>query len=176
MDQQTFIIDCPFCKAKVAAIEKGSALRSYLDDEICEPIGIKLIVGSCPRCNELLAGRADQFSFKGWQGDEEDEWFDVVRVYPNPPKTFLSRRIPRSAIESLSEADRVLQVNANMAACVMFGRALEAVCKDALDTTKITLVKGSTCSKRKESSIIDSMIGVSNCVHFATSQHTRMRM
>jgi uncharacterized protein YutE (UPF0331/DUF86 family) len=43
-----------------------------------------------------------------------------------------------------------------MAACVMFGRALEAVCKDALGTTKITLGKG--VEMLKEKGIIDNRL------------------
>jgi hypothetical protein len=39
---------------------------------------------------------------------------------------------------SLAEADRALQANANIAACVMFGRALEAVCRDILHRHKPT--------------------------------------
>jgi hypothetical protein len=34
--------------------------------------------------------------------------------------------------DSLLEADRSLQANANIAACVMFGRALEAMCQAVL--------------------------------------------
>jgi hypothetical protein len=155
MDQQTFIIDCNICKAKVAAIENGSATRSYWCEEIAEPIGIKLLIGSCPRCKELLVGKSDQVGFKDWQGDEEDEWSDVVRIYPEPPKIFLSFRIPRSARESLSDADRSLRANANMAACIMFGRALEAVCRDILGT-KVMLATGVTMLKDK--GIIDDRL------------------
>ncbi len=133
MAQQTFIIDCPFCEAKVAAIEKGSASISDFDEESGWPAGKKLIIGQCPRCGELLVGQTHQISVAGID-NEEDEWSNVVvRVYPKPPKTFVSNRIPRSVTESLSEADRSLQASANIAACVMFGRALEAVCRDFLD-------------------------------------------
>jgi hypothetical protein len=142
-----FIIDCPFCKAKVAAIEEGSVSRTYYDDELDEPFGTKLIVGSCPRCKEPLAGRADQVDFQGYDG-HEDEWSDVVRIYPKPPKTFLSLRIPRSATESLSDTDKSLQANANIAACAMLGRALEAVCRDVLDT-KVLLAAGIKMLKDK---------------------------
>jgi hypothetical protein len=155
MDQQTFVIDCPFCKAKVAAIENGSASRSDWCEESGEPFGTKLIVGLCPKCGEPLAGRAYQFGFEGYQGDKKDEWSDVVRIYPNPPKTFLSHRIPRSATESLSDADRSLQANANIAACAMFGRALEAVCRDVL-VTKVMLWAG--VKMLKDQGIIDDRL------------------
>jgi len=133
MSEPIFIIDCPSCKAKVAAIEKGSVSRSGSEDEYAYvPFADKLLVGACPRCGELLAGISHQVDFAGFDA-EEDRWSDIVRVYPKPPKTFLSNRIPRSAKEPLSEADRSLQANANIAACAMFGRALEAVCRDILD-------------------------------------------
>ncbi len=132
MTQKTFIIDCPWCKAKVAAIEEGSATSGGFDEDVGEPFGTKLIVGSCPSCSGLLAGESHQVDFEGYDA-AEDRWSDVVRIYPNPPKTFLSHRIPRSARESLSEADRSLQVNANIAACVMLGRAFEALCRDVLN-------------------------------------------
>ena len=62
----------------------------------------------------------------------------MVRIYPKPPKTFLSRRIPKSVHDSISEADKSLQANANIAACVMLGRALEAVCRDLLIQSPVT--------------------------------------
>lgn len=132
MEQQTFVIDCPICNAKVAVIEKGVAINTGFDEVNMEPYGVKLVIGSCPRCETLLAGKSHQISFKDY-GMDEDRWSDAVRIYPKPPKEFLSSRIPQSVRESLSEADRSMQANANIAACVMFGRALEAVCRDFLD-------------------------------------------
>ena len=132
MSNPTFIIDCPVCKAKVAANETGRAERSYMDEDAGEPCGYRLYVGSCPRCGLLLAGEATQVGFGGFDSDQ-DEWSDVVRVYPKPARTFSSSRIPRVVRDSLIEADRSLQANANIAACVMLGRALEAVCRDILE-------------------------------------------
>lgn len=131
MTTPTFIIDCPYCKAKVAAIQSGLGERGYFDHELGEPYGHRLYVGSCPVCSTLLAGESTQIAFED-HGAEEDAWSDVIRVYPKPYRTFTSFRIPRSVIESLKEADRSLQANANTAACVMFGRALEAACRDIL--------------------------------------------
>ncbi|MEA3188992.1 MAG: hypothetical protein QOD99_2822 [Chthoniobacter sp.] len=132
MSNPTFIIDCPWCKAKVAANEKGRAERSYFDDDAGEPNGYRLYVGSCPSCSALLAGEATQVGFEGYDSDS-DVWTDVVRVFPKPGRTFSSTRIPRVVRDSLLEADRSLQANANIAACVMLGRALEAVCRDLLE-------------------------------------------
>jgi len=132
----TFIVDCPQCKAKVAAEESGCAEETGFEDPPGEPYGLRLHVGNCPRCKTPLAAKSHQLSFKGWEGDEEDVWSDPVRVHPNPPKTFSSLRIPNTVTKSLSEADIALQGNASLAACVMFGRALEALCRDVLFTTE----------------------------------------
>ncbi len=63
-----------------------------------------------------------------------DVWSDPVRVHPKPPKTFSSFHIPSVVRRSLIEADIALQGGANDAACVMFGRALEGLCRDILFT------------------------------------------
>lgn len=128
---KTFIIDCHICKAKVAALEAGRAERSGWIEEAGEPYGVKLLVGNCPSCSSLLVGETTQIGFENYDS-EEDRWSDVVRVFPKPPKAFSSYRIPRVVTDSLLEADRSLQANANIAACVMFGRALEALCRDVL--------------------------------------------
>ena len=126
-----FIIDCPRCKAKVAAEECGRAENTGWIEEADEPFGSRILLGRCPSCKELLVGEAQQLDFEGYDS-ETDGWSDVVRVYPHPPKTFLSYRVPRVVKDSLSEADRCLQTGANIAACVMLGRSLEALCRDLL--------------------------------------------
>jgi hypothetical protein len=127
----TFVIDCPFCKAKVAAEEEGRGQSFFVDDG-GSPNGERILVGSCPRCKTLLVGQSEQIHFENYDA-EEDQWSDVNRVFPKPAKTFSSYRIPKVALDSLGEADRTLQANASVAACVMFGRALEAVCRDVLE-------------------------------------------
>ena len=119
----TFIVDCPECKAKVGAEQKGIAEARGWIDEIDEPYGERIYVGKCPKCGSLLVGQAQQIHFEGFNSGE-DEWTDVVRVFPKPAKSFSSYSIPKIALNSLKEADRSLQSNANTAACVMFGRAL----------------------------------------------------
>ncbi|HSV00110.1 MAG TPA: hypothetical protein VLI91_08380, partial [Roseiarcus sp.] len=84
----TFIVDCPICKAKVAAEEKGRAEHSYFDQDAGEPYAERIHVGKCPSCNALLAGISHQIAFEDFEGSEENEWSDIVRVYPRPPKTF----------------------------------------------------------------------------------------
>lgn len=134
MAAATFIVDCPYCKAKVAAEEQGSAKRTLFDHDAGEPEGQKISVGPCPRCKALLVGVSYQTAFRGWEGDEHDDWSEPVRMFPEPTKTFSSYRIPGAVTVSLAEGGRALQANAHFAACVMFGRALEAVCRDVLFT------------------------------------------
>ncbi len=131
---RTFIVDCPWCKAKVAASESGRAERIGFDHDAGEPYGSKVLVGICPSCSAILVGETNQIDFENYDSDE-DRWSDVVRIYPKPPKVFSSYRIPRVVKDSLNEADRSLQAGANIAACVMLGRALEALCRDILDST-----------------------------------------
>ena len=168
----TFIIDCPQCKAKVAASESGRAERSGFDDEASEPYASRVLVGICPSCQSILVGETEQIGFENYDSDQ-DRWRDVVRIYPKPPKVFLSYRIPKVIKDSLNEADRSLQAGANIAACVMLGRALEALCRDILDsvhdtnsvTTPATPVKpkkkimlGEGIKKLKERKVIDDRL------------------
>lgn len=168
----TFIIDCPWCKAKVAATESGRAERLTWNDDAGEPSGQRLLIGICPSCRSPLAGQSEQIDFKGWEGSDEDRWGDVVRVFPNPPKTFSSYRIPKVVKDSLQEADRSLQANANIAGCVMLGRALEALCRDVLEppaesgpvaptvvsTPKSKMTLGEGIRRLREREIIDDRL------------------
>lgn len=172
---QVFIVDCPYCRAKVAAIETGRAERSLWDDYASEPIGERLHVGKCPGCHRLVAGMSNQLLFEGFEGAEYDVWSDVTRVYPKPPKVFSSFRIPNSVTISLRQGENSIQANAEIAACVMFGRALEAVCRDVLFTTeekkaikdgtsKKKIMLGAGIKQLREDNIIDDRL-------FDWSQH-----
>lgn len=156
---KTFIIDCHICKAKVAALEAGSAERGGWIEEAGDPFGERLLLGSCPSCRSLLVGEMTQIGFEGYDSDE-DRWSEVVRVFPKPPKAFLSYRIPRVVTDSLLEADRSLQANANIAACVMFGRALEALCRDVLQeqVDSDSALEQSTTSKPKKNLMLGAGI------------------
>jgi len=159
----TFIVDCPRCRAKVGVAQTGCAQRTGFDDDASEPYGEKIVVGLCPSCTVPLAGYAQQTNFKGWEGDEYDGWSDVIRVYPKPPKTFSSYRIPRTVTHSLLEADRTLQAGAYLATCVMFGRAFEALCRDILekhapDAAKKRMMLGAGIKALKEQNIIDQRL------------------
>jgi len=130
----TFIIDCPWCKAKVAAALTGESSNSGYDEDAGEPFANRLYVGKCPSCGTLLAGESHQVGFDG-HNSFGDIWSDIVRIHPKPAKTFSSHRIPRVVKDSLTEADKSLQVGAYTASCVMLGRALEALCRDILEPT-----------------------------------------
>jgi Domain of unknown function (DUF4145) len=171
--QTTFVVDCPWCKAKVAAFETGRAERLGFDHDLGEPYGSKVLVGICPSCKSILVGETNQIDFENFDSDE-DRWSDVVRVYPKPPKAFTSYRIPRVVKDSLTEADRSLQAGANIAACVMLGRALEALCRDVLESTpaatsvtansaapakpKKKIMLGEGIKKLKDAKIIDDRL------------------
>jgi Domain of unknown function (DUF4145) len=162
--QETFIVECPYCKAKVGAIEEGRAVEGGLDDG-GSPYANAIIVGKCPGCNCLIAGTSEQIRFEGID-DEYDRWSDAVRIYPKPAKSFPSTRTPRVLRESLIEADRAIQANANIAACVMFGRALEALCRDHLldkhvadpATKKKTIMLGQGIKQLRDKNIIDDRL------------------
>ena len=161
MELSTFIVDCSFCKAKVAAEETGVAEESGYYNEIDEPYASKLHVGKCPRCKTLLAGLSTQTGFEGWNSDD-DEWSDVQRIYPKPGKAFISLTIPKVVTQSLAEGEKCLQAGAISAACVMFGRALEGLCRDKLIDPKEAkpkkLMLGQGLTELKKRNIIDQRL------------------
>jgi len=150
---KTFIVDCHTCKAKVAAAESGRAEKSWYDEDIDEPYALKVLIGICPSCQSILVGETEQIGFENYNS-EQNSWRDVVRVYPKPPKVFSSYRIPRVVKDSLDEADRSMQAGANIAACVMLGRALEALCRDILNSkseiTSTTTTPASPAQSKKK--------------------------
>lgn len=146
---KTFIVDCPTCKAKVAALEHGR-VRGHggIDQDGDEHYGISVSLGVCPKCRTILVGESQQIGIEGYDS-EYDEWAEPIRVYPEPPKTFTSNRIPKLVSESIAEADKSLQANANIAACVMFGRALEAICRDLLEPAQTGSTTQSTVAPKR---------------------------
>jgi len=160
----TFIIDCPTCKCRVAAERCGSARNNGYNDVAGEPYCEDLLVGKCPACSTLLAGHTYQLAFSGHDA-EEDAWSTIVRVFPKPSKAFSSHRIPHSLIASLEQGDRAMQAGAETAACVMFGRALEALCHDILQpsddeakTKKRPIMLAQGIAKLKEGNHIDQRL------------------
>jgi len=168
----TFIVDCPKCKAKVAAEQHGCINRpGFVDYEGSEHYGVRVLLGCCPKCKSILVGESQQTGIEGFDA-LEDEWDDAVRVYPDPPKAFRSARIPRVVSDSIVEGMKSLQAGASVAACVMFGRALEAICRDLLEPSVCTvpgqqppsaapkrhIMLGQGIQKLKEKGIIDQKL------------------
>lgn len=128
---ETFLVDCDRCKAKVAAIQEGIAERGVTGDDDGNPVyGERLYVGMCPKCKRLLAGYSEQVGIEGYDS-YHDDWSDPIRVHPNPPRV-LSSGVPATVRESMDEAEKCLQAGAHNAACVMLGRALEGLCRDQM--------------------------------------------
>jgi hypothetical protein len=127
-----FIIDCPYCRAKVGANETGRSEHraKHNDYGPFNESAALVVVGNCIRCGKILVGQYEQL----YEDSELSVQTDVVRIFPKPPRTFTSKNIPQAAGRSLVEADRCLQAGAYLASCVMFGRALEAVCAHKLLT------------------------------------------
>ncbi|MEZ2146364.1 DUF4145 domain-containing protein [Bradyrhizobium sp. DN5] len=157
----TFIVDCPHCKVKVAAERSGIAEDSGFDRDGGEPYGRRLFIGKCPRCEALLAATSYQTGFEGYDSNE-DVWTEPERVYPEPARTFTSYRIPDTVKQSLSEGEKCIQSGASMAACVMFGRALEALCRDILIDPKAPepkrLMLGKGIEELRAKNVIDQRL------------------
>jgi hypothetical protein len=145
---ETFVVDCPQCKAKVAAIQYGIVQQGGGVDQGEPHYGSSLAVGKCPKCYTLLAGESKQVAIWGYDSDK-DEWADFVRVYPKPSRAFISIRIPSHVRDSITEADKALQANANMAACAMLGRALEGVCRNLFETPTGTGANAAGTARQK---------------------------
>ena len=123
-------------RAKVGADEKAHWQKSQYLDEIGEPYGEKISIGVCPQCTEILVGRAEQIQFKGWEGAEDDLWSDFRPHLSKAAKAVFERPNSKGLDSLVDEEDlRSMQAGAPTAACVMFGRALEALCRDMLKTT-----------------------------------------
>lgn len=168
----TFIVECPTCKARVAAEQHGRISQPGGQDEFGEEYyGVSVVLGCCPQCKSILVGESQQTAIGGYDA-REDEWADVDRVYPDPPKVFESSRIPKVVSNSISQGLIALQGNAGDAACVMFGRALEAICRDLLEQSpppaeeqnttpakqKPPIMLGAGIRKLKEEGLIDQML------------------
>lgn len=157
---KSFVIDCPYCKAKVAADETGRTEKSGMDQEAGEPYGHRVLLGVCPSCDSTLVGESTQVGFEEYNS-YEDQWSYVTRVFPKPPKTFSSSSIPATVTTSLDEANRCLQAGANIATCAMLGRALEALCRNVLDPDQKStkpIMLGQGLKKLKDKGIIEERL------------------
>ena len=128
-NNRTFLVDCSYCAAKVAAIWKGEA-TSFVAPDFDPLFGYRLLLGECPNCNGLLAAEQNQVEFEGITSDF-NAWSDPRRVFPNPARTF-SSNTPKVVKSSITEAQKCIHAGANTAACVMLRRTMEAVCVNIL--------------------------------------------
>ena len=81
----------------------------------------------------ILAAHSRQIAFEGYEGDYENEWSTPMRVFPARRNHLTNNLLPRRVAESLNEGELSMEAGAFTAACAMFGRALEAICRDQID-------------------------------------------
>jgi len=151
---KTFLVDCNFCAAKVAAIWKGEAVIDGHPDETL--YGYRLILGQCPKCYGLLTAEQTQVEFEGITNDV-DVWSDPIRVFPSPSRNF-SANTPKVVKASITEAQKCIHAGANTAACVMLRRTMEAICLDILtplrnEEKKQASIEG-TCLPKKQKNLM----------------------
>ena len=160
MQEDAFLIDCATCKKKVVGKKLGGATRGGSGGPRGS-FGERLVVGECTECNSLLVAESYQTHFKS-QGAELDKWSDFIRVHPSPLRSFNSNRIPPVLTDSLEEANKALQAGAPVAACAMYGRALEALCRDVLGKKKnkpdYKVMLGKGIEELRDESIIDERL------------------
>lgn len=116
-------IDCPDCESKIGAEILSSS--SFSEEES----GVTLVVYllKCPICSLPICA-VSEIELGGTI--EEPEWEEglLERVWPYPKKNFLD--LPTSVKQSLEEAEKCFNVNANLACSVMCRRTLESLCVD----------------------------------------------
>ena len=177
----TFIVDCPRCRAKVAAVEAGRAQRNYTDEDNA-PYSERLSVGQCPVCTVLLAGFSTQTHFADIDA-EYDVWSDPVRVYPNPAKTFSSFKdsqsgdrflnrshwLPARKCRNSSLRDVRSRTRRRMSRCSTHSKEK----KDAKRNRRMMLRNSFSNYETKGSSTTVFLIGANNSTPFAILQHTQ---
>lgn len=116
-------IDCPDCESKIGA--KILSSSSFFE----EGSGLTLIVYllKCPVCSLPICA-VSEMEIAGTIDDPEWEEGSLDRVWPYPKKFFFD--LPTSVKESLEEAEKCFNVNANLACSVMCRRTLESLCVD----------------------------------------------
>ena len=146
------LIECPECRARVNADEKGST-EWICEDEQGRKGGRldRLLV--CPVCASSLLSRQQLADL-----EEEDVplWGDPKRLWP-PPTLPAMGSMPAAVRHALSDADRAIYGEAYSASVVMSVQAVEAICRH-FETKKDTLFKGLEELLTLERNIIDQML------------------
>ncbi len=122
MKKRSLLVNCPNCRARVAADVRGE--DSYVGTNEAEEVtgGLRICILRCSTCSDILASVQQLQAFE----DGIETWSDAQRIWPQPP-TPISTSIPREIRDSLLEAEGCLQCGTYTASVAMIGRALEAV-------------------------------------------------
>ena len=139
------IINCNICAARTQG--KALAERLYAAGEEYE--ACKYVFVECSQCRNVLVGCSE------WEIGEQGDagWGTLTRQWPAPDDN-LHVSIPRLVRSSIQEAERCFSSRAYMACAVMCGRAVEALCKDKVNSK--SLAEG--LKKLKTSKIIDEKL------------------
>jgi len=116
-------IDCPTCESKVGAEVLSSS--TYFGEEL--DIGLVVYLLKCPICS-LPICVVSELDVGGTADESQLEDGPLERVWPYPKKNFFD--LPTSVEQSLEEAEKCFNINANLACTVMCRRALESLCVD----------------------------------------------
>jgi len=139
------IVECPYCEAKVNA--KIIAEKEYPPGDDNDPY--RFVFMECPVCDQALVGSCDliQVDSDVW------DWSAPLRLWPDPHKDF-DFNIPRIVRSSLGEAKKCYKAKAFSACAVMCGKAIEGIC--IKETNAKTLHTG--LKKLKDIKIIDDRL------------------
>lgn len=122
-EEKIKFIDCPDCESKIGAEILSSSI--FFEKEV--DITLKIYLLKCPVCNLPICA-VSEIEIGGTIDDPEWEEGPLERVWPYPKKHFYD--LPTSVKQSLEEAEKCFNVNANLACSVMCRRALESLCVD----------------------------------------------
>ncbi|XOB41335.1 MAG: DUF4145 domain-containing protein [Candidatus Nealsonbacteria bacterium] len=122
-------IDCPTCESKVGA-EVLSGI-SFFDEGPDVTLVVYLL--KCPVCSLPICA-VSEMEIGGVIDNPEWEEGLLERVWPYPKKNFFD--LPTSVKQSLEEAGKCFNVNANLACSVMCRRTLESLCVDLAVSAK----------------------------------------
>jgi hypothetical protein len=144
------LIECPHCRARVNAEEKGAAEWLY-ESEVGDKGGRldRLLV--CPACGSTLLSRQQMTDYDDAEGAQ---WGPAKRLWPSTDLPNLGS-MPPAVRHALSEADRAMYGEAYSASVVMSVQALEGICRH-FETENDNLFKG--LAELLKRNIIDKML------------------
>ncbi|MDD5529162.1 MAG: DUF4145 domain-containing protein [bacterium] len=119
MKESQVIIECSYCKAKVA----GTILGKHESKGSIDDLPFKVVLLECPVCKNALVSGQTLYEV----ATDKSEWGKPTRLWPSPEK-HISGNIPVLVRNSLEEAEKCYSCGAYDACAVMCGRALESIC------------------------------------------------